>query len=134
MLDARAKALYAVMQEDEPSHQAFTSYAWGLPVTSVEKVTSKPLDQWELGSMSGKTIRELIGSRTDCFTPCQDVSDPPVVELSFGLFSYNFEVDTTREEYLKLQDTDAFWDLKVKNGTFSGFSYHALDMDSIEEP
>ena len=134
MLDARAKALYAVMQEDEPSHQAFTSYAWGLPVTSVEKFTSKPLDQWELGSMSGKTIRELIGSRTDCFTPYQDVSDPPVVELSFGLFSYNFEVDTTREEYLKLQDTDAFWDLKVKNGTFSGFSYHALDMDSIEEP
>ena len=134
MLDARAKALYAAMQEDEPSHQAFTSYAWGLPVTSVEKFTSKPLDQRELDSMSGKTIRELIGSRTDCFTPYDDVSDPPVVELSFGLFSYNFELDATREEYLKLRDSDAFWDLKVKNGTFSGFSYTALDTDGSEEP
>jgi hypothetical protein len=100
----------------------------------VEKFTSKPLDQRELDSMSGKTIRELIGSRTDCFTPYDDVSDPPVVELSFGLFSYNFELDATREEYLKLRDSDAFWDLKVKNGTFSGFSYTALDTDGSEEP
>ena len=48
--------------------------------------------------------------------------DPIVFTMVDGMFSYDFEADTTYDEYLRLMEQDETGSLKVRNGCYAGFS------------
>ena len=132
--DDHARALYmAAMSADDSgeAYEAYQDYAWSLPISYTEEFTVKPRDQAELDALAGKTVGELIDEGYFIYGSGGGVDLPTIVDLSYGLYNYEFEVDASFEEYLELMDGDDLRSLKVISGKHSGFSSLASDLDYL---
>ena len=136
LLDDRAKELYmAGLAADDSGEtfEAFTAYAWSLPVTYSEELTAKPKQQAELDAQAGKTVGELLDQGYSLYGSGGGVDLPTVVDLSCGLFNYAFEADASFEEYQEYRDRDDLASLRVKSGKLSGFSSLATNPDYLAD-
>ena len=136
LLDDHAKELYmAVMSAEDAggAYQAFEAYAWSLPVSYTEEITAKPIDQAELDAQAGKTVGELIENGYFLYGSGGGIGLPTTVDLSYGLFNYEFEADASFEEYQDCQNRDDLESLKLKGGKRSGFSSLATNPDYLAD-
>ncbi len=120
ILDDRAKELYmAAMAAEDPeaTFEAFDAYAWSLPVCYTERITEKPKEQEELDALAGKTVSEILEEEGYSFAGSGGGENlPTVVDLSFGVYTYEFEVDASFEEYLDHESRNDLGSLRVKSG------------------
>ena len=136
LTDDHAKELYMAVMGAEDSgeaYEAFQAYAWSLPVTYTEELTVKPKEQAELDTLAGKTVDELV---KDGYILCGSgggVDLPTVVDLSYGLYNYEFEADASFEAYQELLDREDLESLRVKSGMLSGFSGFAANPDWLAD-
>ena len=136
LLDDHARQLYmTAMAAEAPSgmFEAFDEYAWSLPVSYTEEITAKPKEQAELDAQAGRTIGELIKDGYVLYGSGGGIYVPTTVDLSCGLFNYEFEVDASFEEYQEHQDRDDLESLQVKSGKRSGFSSAASNPDFLAD-
>ena len=136
LLDDRAKELYmAAITDGAPdnAYEVFDAYAWSLPVCYTEELTVKPKQQAELDALAGKTIGELLAEGYSFYGIGGGENMPTTVDLLYGLFSYEFEVDVSFEKYQENGDWDGVEDMKVKSGKFSGFSALATNPDYLAD-
>lgn len=132
--DDHARELYmAAMSADDPGDgfEAFNAYAWSLPVSYTEEITAIPKEQAELDAQAGKTVRELENEGYFVYGSGGGIDMPTIVDLSYGLFNYEFEAEASFEEYQAFADRDDLGSMKVKNGRLSGFSSLATDLDYL---
>ena len=130
--DDHAKELYMAAMTAEDSgdaFDAFETYAWSLPVSYSEEITENPKEQAELDAQAGKTVGELTEEGYYLYGSGGGINLPTIVDLSYGLFNYEFEVDVSFEEYQEYRDRDDLGSLKVKGGKLSGFSSLATNLD-----
>lgn len=137
ILDSRAKELYmAAMSAEDPGagFEAFDAYAWSLPVCYTEEITAKPKGQAELDAQAGKTVGELLEEGYSFYGSGGGENLPTVVDLSSGLFIYEFEVDTPFEEFRALEEEpDGLKGMKVKSGKLSPFMNLATNPDYLAD-
>ena len=136
LTDDRARELYmAAMSTDAPTDafEAFQAYAWSLPVSYTEEITAKPKDRAELDALSGKTVAGLEAEGYFLYASGGGINFPTTVDLSYGLFNYEFEADASFEEYQELSDRGELGSLKVKSGKFCGFSSLASNLDYLAD-
>ena len=136
ILDDRAKELYmAVMTAEDAgaAYEAFNEYAWSLPVCFTEEITAKPKDQAELDAQAGKTIGELLEEGYSYYGIGGGVDLPTVVDLSSGMFIYQFEVDASFEQYRGDEGWDGVESMKVKSGTRSASLQLATEPDWLAD-
>ena len=134
--DDHARELYMAAMGAEDSgeaYEAFQAYAWSLPVTYTEEITARPKDQAELDALAGKTVDEITGEGYSIYGSGGGEGLPTFVDLSNGLFNYEFEIDASFEEYLERMDRDDLGSLTVKSGKHSGFSSLATDLDYLAD-
>ena len=136
LLDDHAKELYMAAMAAEDSgetYEAFQAYAWSLPVTYTEELTVKPKEQAELDTLAGKTVGELLAEGYSFYGIGGGENLPTTVDLSYGLFNYEFEVDASFEKYRENEGWDGLEDMKVKSGKLSGFSALATNLDYLAD-
>lgn len=136
MLDDQAKELYMATwgtEDPDAAYEAFNAYAWSLPVCYTEEITVKPKDQAELDAQAGKTVGELLKEGYSFYGIGGGENLPTTVDLSSGLFVYEFEVDASFEHYLEHEGWDGVEDLKVKNGTLSDALNLATSLDYLAD-
>ena len=136
LLDDRARELYmAAMtaEDDGEAFEAFDAYAWSLPVTYTEEITAKPKEQAELDALAGKTVGEVLEEGYLFYGSGGGINLPTIVDLSYGFFSYTFEVDATFEEYQEAQEREELESLRVRSGKLEGFSSIATSMDYLAD-
>ncbi len=136
ILDDRAKELYMAATSVEnhgAGFDAFNAYAWSLPVCYTEEITAKPKDQAELDAQAGKTVGDLLEEGYSCYGIGGGENLPTVVDLSFGLFIYEFEVDASFEQYREHGDWDDVESMKVKSGKLTVFLNLAADLDYLAD-
>ena len=136
LLDDHAKKLYMAAMGAEDSGEAFetfNAYAWSLPVSYTEEITAKPKGQAELDAQAGKTVGELLAEGYSFYGIGGGEYLPTAVDLSYGLFNYEFEVDASFEQYLENEGWDGLEDMKVKSGILSGFSGLATNPDWLAD-
>ena len=136
ILDDRAKELYTAAMEAEDSDtgfEAFHTYAWSLPVCYTEEITEKPKDQAELDSQNGKTVDELLKEGYLFYAIGGGENLPTVVDLSSGLFVYEFEADASFEQYRENVGWDGVESIKVKNGQLLTYLSLATSLDYLAD-
>ena len=137
LLDDHAKELYMAVlgaaADSGEAYEAFQAYAWSLPVTYTEELTVKPKDQAELDQQAGRTVGELLAEGYSFYGIGGGVNMPTTVDLSYGLFNYEFEVDASFEAYRENEGWDGVEDMKVKSGKLSGFSGAATNPDYLAD-
>ena len=136
ILDDHAKELYMTAMDTEDNGEtfdAFQAYAWSLPVSYTEEITQEPKDQAELDAQAGRTVGQLVAEGYYIYGSGGGIGLPTVIDLSFGLFNYEFEVEATFEEYQKYQERDDLESMILKSGKFSGFSSFATDPDYLAD-
>ena len=136
LTDDHARELYMASmraKDSGESFETFSKYAWSLPVSYTEEITAKPKEQAELDAKAGKTVGELMEEGYDLYGSGGGINMPTVVDLSYGLFNYEFEVEASFEEYQEYRDRDELGRLKVKSGKLSGFSGIATDPDYLAD-
>ena len=136
ILDDRAKELYmaAISTENSGSgFEDFSTYAWTLPVCYTEEITATPKDQAELDAQAGKMIGELVEDGYSFYGSGGGENLPTVVDLSSGLFIYEFEIDVSYEEYLGHEDWDNLKNMKVKSGKLSDSMSIATNLDYLAD-
>ncbi len=136
LLDDRAKEMYmAGMQAEDngEAFDAFQAYAWSLPVSYTEEFTVKPKDQAELDAQAGKTVGMLVEEGYLLYGSGGGIGQPTIVDLSYGLYNYAFEVDAAFEEYQEHIDRDDLESLRIKSGKLSGFSAVASIPDYLAD-
>ena len=136
LLDDHAKKLYmAAMgaKDSGEAYEAFQAYAWSLPVTYTEELTVKPKEQAELDTLVGKTIGELLAEGYSFYGIGGGENMTTTVDLTYGLFNYEFEVDASFEKYHENEGWDGLEDMKVKSGKLSGFSSPATNLDYLAD-
>ena len=136
LLDDHARELYMAAMAAEASGDAFEvfqAYAWSLPISYTEEITAKPKPQAELDALAGKTVGELAEEGYVFFGAGGGVDLPTVIDLSCGLFVYEFEVDASFDQYLEQEDWDKLKNLKVKSGKLSVFSSLATNLDYLAD-
>lgn len=132
LLDDRAKELYAAALASEnpgPALEVFDAYAWSLPLSYTEAIGMLPEAQEELDALSGQTVGSLQRAGFTLTASGGSVGEPVIVSLSRGFFEYDFEAETTFEEYLALEEANNLDTLTVKNGKYAGFSPFATDLN-----
>lgn len=121
MMDEYAKNLYqtAMAEESSSAFEVFDAYAWNLPVSYIEEITAMPLEQSELDTLAGRTIRDIM-QEWQCkgFVTSSSGNNKTVVSLDYGLYKYSFEVEDQGDKELA----------KVITGEVSGFSRAAFDL------
>ena len=136
ILDDRAKELYmAAMAAEDPdaAFEAFDAYAWSLPVCYTEEITAKPKEQAELDALAGKTVGELLEEGYSFYGSGGGENLPTFVDLSSGLYIYEFEADASFEEYLEHESRDDLQSLKVKSGMLSASLSLATNLDCLAD-
>ena len=136
LLDDHAKELYMAAMRAEDSgeaYEAFHAYAWSLPVTYTEELIVKPKEQAELDMLAEKTVGELLAEGYSFYGIGGGEHLPTTVDLSYGLFNYEFEVDASFEKYRENEGWDGLEDMKVKSGKLSGFSGLATNLDYLAD-
>ena len=136
ILDDLAKELYmaALAAEDaNAAYAAFDAYAWSLPVCYTEALTVKPKDQAELDAQAGKTIGELTEEGYFFYGSGGGENLPTVVDLSSGLFIYEFQVDVPFEKYLEHSEWEVLKNMKVKSGKLSDSFILATNLDYLAD-
>ena len=134
LMDDHARKLYmAAMSADDSgkTYEAYREYAWSLPVNYTEELTVKPKEQAELDAQAGKTVGELTEEGYFIYGSGGGIDLPTIVDLSYGFYNYEFEVDAAFEEYLEHKDD--LGSLKVISGKHSGFSFLASDPDCLAD-
>ena len=125
LYDDHAKAL---------SHTAslLEEYALNLPVSCIERITAKPLDEADLKVLVGKTVSEAAALGYSLCGSGGGISQPVTVYLSKGFFDYEFEIDVSFEEYTARTDRDeenVLDDLVITGySRCDGLSSQALDL------
>ena len=107
-------------------------YALDLPVSYIERITAKPVEESELNALAGKTVGEAaVLGYTLCGSGGGEFS-PVTVSLTKGFFDYEFEVDISFKDYMDRLDRneqDTFEDLVIKGyESCCGLSSLALDL------
>ena len=136
ILDSRARELYmAAMAAEDPgaAYEAFDAYAWSLPVCYTEEITAQPKGREELDAQAGKTVGELLEEGYSFYGIGGGENLPTVVDLSFGLFIYEFEVDASFEYYLEHEGWDGLESKKVKGGELSASLSLATNLDYLAD-
>ena len=136
ILDDRAKELYmAVTAAADPgaAYEAFNEYAWSLPVCYTEEITAEPKAQQELDAQAGKTVGELQEEGYTFYGIGGGENVPTVVDLSSGMFIYEFEVDASFDQYLEHEGWDDVESMKVKSGSLSPSLSLAADLDFLAD-
>jgi hypothetical protein len=136
ILDDRAKELYMAaiaVENPDDGFDAFDAYAWSLPVCYTEEITAKPKDQAELDAQAGKTVGELLQEGYSLYGSGGGVDYPAAVDLSSGMFIYQFEVDASFEEYLAHEERNDLESLKVKGGKRSALLSLATNPDWLAD-
>ena len=136
ILDDEAKKLYMAFMTAEDSGaalEAFDAYAWSLPVCYTEEITAKPKDQAELDAQTGKTVGELLEEGYSFYGIGGGENLPTVVDLSSGLFIYEFEVDASFEQYREHEGWEGLESMKVKKGALSGFLNFVTNLDYLAD-
>ena len=136
ILDDRAKELYmTAMSAEDPdaANEAFKAYAWSLPVCYTEELAWKAKDQAELDAQAGKTVGELLGEGYSFYGIGGGENLPTVVELTSGLFIYEFEVDASFDYYREHGGWDGVETMKVKGGTSSVSWDLATNLDYLTD-
>ena len=132
-LDEKAKKLdeEAMEAEDiDAAIQVFDEYVRTLPVAYTEEFTAPVKEQAELDSLAGKTIEELEETGYEYAGSGTEGNENTIVfMMAYGLYNYDFVVDSDFDDYMKRQENDEFDDLVVKSGKFSGVSIFATDLN-----
>lgn len=136
ILDDRAKELYMAAMAAEDSiaaFETFDAYAWTLPVCYTEELAGSLKGQAELDAQTGKAIGELIAEGYSYYGIGGGENLPTVVELSFGMFIYQFEVDAPFEQFLEHEDWEGVEGMKIKNGQLSPSFSLATSLDYLAD-
>ncbi len=136
ILDDRAKELFMATMapgDSDAAFEAFNAYAWSLPVCYTEEITAKPKDQAELDAQTGKTVGELLEEGYSFYGISGGVDLPTVVDLSSGLFIYEFETDASFEQYREDGEWDDVESMIVKSGKLSASLSIATDPDYLAD-
>ena len=136
ILDDLAKELYmaaGAADSSDAAFEAFNAYAWSLPVCYTEEITAKPKSREELEAQAGKTVGELLEEGYSFYGVGGGENLPTVVDLSYGMFIYEFEVDASFDYYLEHEGWDGLEDLKVKSGNLSASLSLAADLDWLAD-
>ena len=134
--DDHARELYMAAMGAEDSgeaYEAYQAYAWSLPVTYTEELTAKPKEQAELDALDGKTVGGLLEEGYSFYGIGGGENLPTIVDLSYGLFNYEFDADASFEQYRENEGWDGLEDIQVKNGRLSGFSSLATNLDYLAD-
>ncbi len=131
LLDDRARELLIAAEKNAEEYGAFKEYAWSLPVGYIEEITAKPKTQAELDALAGKTVGEILKEGYSLYGHGGREDSPVEVSLSYGMFTYEFEADTTFGEYLERAAAEDLESLKVKGGKLYGCSTLAADPDYL---
>ena len=131
LYDERAKDLCA---EAQAGHGAsvLSDYIRTLPVSYIERITAKPLEEAELNTLVGKTVGEAAALGYSLCGSGGGEGSPVTVSLYKGFFDYEFEVDIPFKDYMDRIDRDLqedFEDLVITGYNYcEGLSYLALDL------
>lgn len=134
--DDHARELYMAFIEARDfsgPYEAYEEYIWSLPVSYTEEFTVLPKEQAELDALVGKTVGELLEDGYVLYGSGGGIGLPTTVDLSYGLYNYECEVDASFEEYQELSERDELGSLKVKSINHSGFSSIAADPDYLAD-
>ena len=125
----------AAMEEEDPdaAFEAFSEYAWSLPVCYTEKITMKPKEPAELEALAGKTVGELLNEGFSFYGIGGGENLPTVVDLSFGVYIYEFEVDASFEQYSEQEGWVGVEDMEVKSGVLSASMSLGPNLDYLAD-
>ncbi len=131
LYDERAKDLYAAARDGQGS-SVFSDYIRNLPVSYIERITAKPLEEAELNTLVGKTVGEAAALGYTLRGSGGGEGTPVTVSLFKGFFDYEFEVDISFKDYtdrIDRDEQDTFEDLVITGYNYcEGLSYLALDL------
>ncbi len=136
LLDDHAKELYMAALAEADSNEAlraFDTYAWSLPVSYTEEITAVPKDQAELDGLAGKTVGELMEEGYAFYGIGGGEGLPTLVDLSYGIFIYEFEADVPFEYYQAQDSWDGMENFRVKSGKLSGSLVIAANPDYLAD-
>ena len=131
LYDGRAKELFEASLSDGNAYE-FGKYIRNLPVSYIERITAKPLEEAELNTLVGKTVGEAAALGYTLCGSGGGEGSPVTVMLYKGFFDYDFEVDISFKDYMDRIDRDNednFEDLVITGyQSCCGLSYLALDL------
>ena len=131
LYDDRAKELFEASLSDGDAYE-FGEYIRNLPVSYIERITAKPLEEAELNTLVGKTVGEAAALGYTLCGSGGGEGSPVTVSLFKGFFDYEFEVDISFKDYtdrIDRDEQDTFEDLVITGYNYcEGLSYLALDL------
>ena len=131
LYDDRAKELFEASLSDGDAYE-FGEYIRNLPVSYIERITAKPLEEAELNTLVGKTVGEAAALGYTLCGSGGGEGSPVTVSLYKGFFDYEFDVDISFKDYMDRIDRDnedPLEDLVITGYNYcEGLSYLALDI------
>ncbi len=109
---------------------AYDEYLCSLPISYAEELAVSPLNRESLDNLAGKTVNDLEDAGYEYLSgPDEtDEDDRLIVTMSYGMFDYEFEIDTAGAGYENYEKSGSYGDLVIRSACFSGLSFNATEL------